>query len=303
MTVNGFDQLKLQLFDLLKSQKLHHANVISGKRGIGKASFIKQFCLEALGSLTDYHPNLKIIAKEENKSEISIDAIRSLKNFINLTSADGDPKFIIIDSACELNHFASNALLKNLEEPHQNNYFFLITHNLNMVIPTLRSRCGIIKIPEFNDIIFKKIISQYQQFNDEETEFLMAISDKSPALAIQYSQDLIRFYQLFLDSILKQQINDEILKKIALKNFSFIIIETIITTFFSRFIKNFHKLNHQSFFGDQEVFALLSLKFSLAQALDLAESSTKNFKLISEIYLDKKLFFINIFNKICYEKI
>ena len=36
-------------------------------------------------------------------------------------------------------------LLKNLEEPHKNNYYFLIAHNLSNVIPTLRSRCNLMK--------------------------------------------------------------------------------------------------------------------------------------------------------------
>jgi DNA polymerase III delta prime subunit len=298
MAIIGFDQITSQLNLFLKEQKLHHANLIFGKRGIGKASFVKDFCLNALTCKNNFHPDLKIICKEEDRKEISVNAIREIADFVNQTSANNNHKFIIIDSACELNKNASNALLKILEEPHNNNYLFLIAHNLNRVIPTLRSRCNLIQAPEFSDLDFKKIIANNHDFSDLELQFLMMISDNSPALAIQHSQDFIRLYQLLLESISKQKISDEIIKKISEKNFSFFIFEKIIAIFYSRFIKSYYQLNQQYFFDEQEIFSYLSLKISIEDAFILAESSIARTNLVSAIYLDKKLFIINILNQL-----
>jgi DNA polymerase-3 subunit delta' len=303
MAIIGFEQIKSQLNFSLNQQKLHHANLIYGKRGVGKASFIKEFCLEKLDCKNNYHPDLKIICKEDDKREITVNAIREIADFVNQTSVNNNHKFIIIDSACELNKNASNALLKILEEPHKKNFLFLIAHSLNRVIPTLRSRCNMIKVSEFNDKDFNRIISDNHNFSELELQFLMMISDNSPALAIQHSQDLIKLYQLLLESISTQKVSDEIIKRISEKNFSFFIFERIIATFYSRFIKSYYQINQEFFFGEQEVFFNLSLKISLDDAIILAESSIARTNLVSSIYLDKKLFIINILNQLCYEKI
>ena len=72
--------------------------------------------MNALNCKNNFHPDLKIICKEEEKKEISVNAIREIADFVNQTSANDNHKFIIIDSACELNKNASNALLKILYE-------------------------------------------------------------------------------------------------------------------------------------------------------------------------------------------
>ena len=62
-------------------------------------------------------------------TEITIDQIRNLNSFFHESSIDGMSKFIIIDSTDDLNINASNALLKILEEPKNDTYIFLISHN------------------------------------------------------------------------------------------------------------------------------------------------------------------------------
>lgn len=310
MKIIGYEEINIQLLNSLKHNKLHHANLIFGKKGIGKSSFIREFCLENLRSSSnfssngDFHPDLKIITFLDEKKEIGINQIREISEFLNNTSAYGSERFIIIDSACQLTNEASNSLLKNLEEPHKNNYFFLIAHNLSSVIPTLRSRCNLIKIPDLLESQFNEIILQNNHnFSLDELRFLKSITNNSPANAIDNGENLIKYYQFFLQSILTQKINDEFLKKIVDKTFPFMVIEKIISNFLCRFIKNYQKLNQDFFFEELEVFNLLSLRFSYPQASEIFDAITDKLNFIAHGNLDRKIFMINILNQLCYEKI
>lgn len=304
MNLIGFDKNKTQLSNFFKSGKLHHANLILGKKGIGKASFAEQLCKEFLDCKSDIHPDLKIVSCLEDKKEISVEQIRDVIEFSYQTSASSPNKFVIIDSACELNKNSSNALLKILEEPLNSNYFFLITHNFNKVIPTIRSRCNIIKIDELSSQEFNQILQNQQlTFTKEQSLFLEMICDNSPAIALNHANDFIKLYQLFIQSILDKKINEELLKKLSEKNFSFFVIEKIINVFLNRFIKNYHQLLDNFFFAEQESFALLKPNISYDQAISIFNDISKKLPLTSALYLDKKLLLINILNRICYEKI
>ncbi|GDX35603.1 hypothetical protein LBMAG18_01140 [Alphaproteobacteria bacterium] len=304
MDLIGFEENKTQLSNFFKNEKLHHANLILGKKGIGKASFIKQLCKDFLGCKSDIHPDLKIISCLEDKKEIIIEQIRDVIEFSYQTPASSPNKFVIIDSACELNKNSSNALLKLLEEPLPSNYFFLITHNFNKIIPTIRSRCNIVKIEELNSQQFNQILQNHQMtFSKEQSLFLEMICDNSPAIAIEHAHDFIKLYQLFIQSILDKKINEELLKKISEKNYNFYVIEKIINVFLSRFIKNYHQLLDNFFFAELESFELLKPNLSFDQAISIFDDICKKTPLISSHYIDKKLLLINILNTICYEKI
>jgi len=298
----GFSDLKSTLLASHRDHKLHHAILLHGKKGIGKASFAKEFCTEILQSKNAANPDLLIIEKEEDKKEINVEKIRKIAGFVNQTSSGGKDKFIIIDSACELNKSASNALLKILEEPHQNNFLILISHNLNRVLPTIRSRCQIVKINDHSFENFKKILEQEKvKFSAEEMLFLAEIFDNSPAQVINLGAETSRFYQLFLRSIINQKLSDELLKKIADKNFSFTIFESIVEFFFSRLLKNLHQKEPKLFFEEKEVFTKLLQKLSAKEIFEIADEIMISLHKTQGLYLDRKLSLINIFNRICYE--
>lgn len=298
----GFESQKSKFLNSYQNSKLHHAILLNGKRGIGKASFAKEFCTEILNGKNSANPDLLIIERSDEKRDISVDQIRKISAFLNQTSAAGKDKFIIIDSACELNKSASNALLKILEEPHANNFLILISHNLNQVLPTIRSRCQITKIndPSFSD--FGKILKQENiNFSEDEMRFLAEIFDNSPAQVINLGAETSRFYQLFLRSILNKKINEELLKKIADKNFSFVIFQKIVMFFFSRLLKGFAMNHEKFFFEEKEVFSQMLQKFSNKELFDISDEIMINLNKTEALYLDRKLCLINIFNHICYE--
>jgi DNA polymerase-3 subunit delta' len=298
----GFELLKSKLLSSYQNNKLPHAILLNGKRGIGKATFAKEFCKEILNRKDSANPDLLIIEKEEGKRDINIEQIRKISSFLNQTSSAGKDKFIIVDSACELNKSSSNALLKILEEPHDNNFLILISHSLNQVLPTIRSRCQIIKIndPSFSD--FSKILKQENiNFPEDEMKFLAEIFDNSPAQVINLGAETSRFYQLFLRSIINKKINEELLKKIADKNFSFVIFQRIVMFFFSRLIKGFVMNHKEFFFEEKEVFAQILQKFSNKELFNISDEIMINLNKTESLYLDRKLCLINIFNHICYE--
>lgn len=297
----GFELIEENLKRNFEENKLHHGIIIAGKKGIGKASFVKQFCQKILHSTGKANADFRVVEKVDDKKSIGIEEIRKQGEFLNQTSAISEYKFLIIDSACELTNQASNSLLKTLEEPKNNNFLILITHNLSKIIPTIRSRCFIIKVPEFSMTQFFEILNQNKINNPEKEKFFLAqICDNCPALAIEFGADLIRFYQLFLQSILNQRISDELLKKISEKNSSFIIFEKILLHFFSQLLKSSNKINVDFYFTEHEVFDFLTPRFSSSQILNLAQESLESFEKAMSTHLDKKLNLTNIFNKICY---
>lgn len=298
----GFESVKSTLLEAHHNQKLHHAILLHGKKGSGKASFAKELVGEIFGSNLSAHPDLLLIEKDLEKKEITVDRVRKIAEFVNQTSAISPHKFIIIDSACELNKSASNSILKILEEPHPNNFLILISHNLNRVLPTIRSRCLMVKIADLSLLDFNKILRQKNPaINDADLKFLAEICDNSPAQAITFEQELPRFYSLFVRSILNKKISDELLKKIADKNFPFVIFEKSYEFFISRLLKFLSGANLNFYFDEEKVLANLSQKRESKNFFAMAEESLNLLHKTIPLSLDKKLTFINIFNLISYD--
>jgi DNA polymerase III subunit delta' len=298
----GFTSTKSALLTSFKNQKLHHAILLHGKKGMGKASFAREFAEEILGNKTAAHPDLLLIEKDPEKREINVDKIRKIFDFAHQTSASSPNKFIIIDSACELNKSASNALLKILEEPRPNNFLILIAHNLNRVLPTIKSRCQIVKIADLSAADFTEILQQKNlHFAPKDLQFLTEICDNSPANAINLGLDLTRFYELFLRSIYNKKLSDDLLKKVSDKNFSFEIFEKSYEFFTSRLLKNLNSSDLNFYFDEEKVFLNLRQKFAAKKIFTIADETLLILRKTVPSSLDKKLTLINIFNQICHE--
>jgi len=298
----GFTSTKSALLTSYQNQKLHHAILLHGKKGIGKAGFAQQLVTEILGDKIEHHPDLFLVEKDAEKREIGVDKIRKIFEFANQTSAISANKFIIIDSACELNKSASNAVLKLLEEPRPNNFLILISHNLNRVLPTIRSRCQIVKIPDLSAADFAEILQQKNlHFSEKDQQFLAAICDNSPADVINFGVELTRFYELFLRSLYNKKISEDLLKKISDKNFSFAIFEKSYEFFISRLLQNLNNSALNFYFDEEKVFLNLRQKFSAKQIFAIADESLILLRKTTPLSLDRKLTLINIFNHLFHE--
>ena len=152
---------------LYKKNKLPTKIILSGKNGIGKSLLVNHFLLKVLEGENskllienETHTNILNIKKKNDKKYIEIDQIREIIKFKNQSSFNNKSRFIIIDGIERLNINSSNALLKSLEEPNANVYFFLISNSEINILDTIKSRCLLYKIDlKFNDT--KLIVDNY----------------------------------------------------------------------------------------------------------------------------------------------
>jgi len=155
-----------------QSGKLHHAWLLTGPRGIGKATLAWRFARfllagqqgglfaaapdtlevahEAPGrALVDArtHPDLFHLRRTLHpreariQNEITIDDVRGLGEFMHMTPSMGDWRVAIVDAADEMNRNSANAMLKVLEEPPPNAVLLIVAHAPGRLLPTIRSRC------------------------------------------------------------------------------------------------------------------------------------------------------------------
>ncbi|MDR5654622.1 DNA polymerase III subunit delta' [Ruixingdingia sedimenti] len=177
----GHAGAEAEFLSAFNAGRLHHAWLIAGPRGVGKATLawrIARFLLTApegdgglfgappppdtldvpeddpaarrIAALSE--PRLFLLRRGLNESEkapaqeILVKEVRALKSHFALSSADGGRRVAIIDAADDLNPSAANALLKLLEEPPVGVTFLLIAHQPNRLLPTIRSRCRLLRL-------------------------------------------------------------------------------------------------------------------------------------------------------------
>jgi DNA polymerase III subunit delta' len=150
--------------------RLHHAWLLAGRAGIGKATLAYRMARHMLARPAERdpegrslavppesaaarqvgqlaHPGLLVLRRPYDLrtkrllSVISVDEVRRLRGFLGLTAGEGGWRVVIVDSADELNPNAANALLKSLEEPPPRALFLLVTSQPSGLLPTIRSRC------------------------------------------------------------------------------------------------------------------------------------------------------------------
>ena len=237
--VIGFDQEFDSILNQLFDNKLSNSLLLTGNKGIGKNYFISQLVEEYIKKKVvseqinhhlsllknNSHPNIIIVKKQIDektkklKNFIIIDQIRKINQFSLETSLiENIPKFILIDSADDMNINASNALLKILEEPKLNTYFFLISHQPSSLLPTIKSRCLKINLSNHNYDNFSSIIKISNPDIDEETKkFLYDITNGSPGLINEYEFDEIlnifgRLINLIVDKDPFSESNNDTIK-------------------------------------------------------------------------------------------
>ncbi len=234
----GFEKEYNDLLKRYNSNNLPNSILIHGLSGIGKRTFLNKLVkniinIEFKDSNLDHHlnlfknnthPNIKIIEKEIDsktgkiKSNITIEQIRRLKTFLNSTSIiQNSSKIVIIDSADYLNISSANSMLKILEEPKENTYIFLISNQISLLLPTIRSRCLKIKFNTHNLTNFTNIIKDnIDEISNEEINFYFELTYGSPGTTIQYyNNDFLDIFQLSIKCLLSNDLDDD---KINLSN-------------------------------------------------------------------------------------
>jgi len=199
------------------TRKLHHAWLLAGPKGVGKASFAhaaaRRVLAEAAGppfdlpsiATDDQHPIVKLVEagshpdmrwlqrlpKEKSEGlarDITVQQVRGLGDFMGLTAALSPWRVAVIDCMDELNKEASNALLKILEEPPANTLFFLVSHAQGRLLPTIRSRCRRLDFSNLDDDAMTSILEEQAQLNATERQRIIAMSGGSAGRALAFAE-------------------------------------------------------------------------------------------------------------------
>ena len=190
----GHLRAEKRVLEALGSGRAHHAWLLSGPRGIGKATFayhMARFLLsnpqgaargaEGLGMDENHpvfrqvaaaaHPGLfELVPSSERKTRvISVEEARRLLRFTAMTATDGGWRVAIIDAAEDMNASSANALLKVLEEPPEGVMFLLVSHSPGQLLPTIRSRCLHLPLRPLTAAQVREALALLDMGLDEET--------------------------------------------------------------------------------------------------------------------------------------
>ena len=318
----GFEKEYNDLLNRYETNNLSNSILIHGLSGIGKRTFLNKLVkniinIEFKDNNVDHHlnlfknnthPNIKIIEKEIDsktgkiKSNITIDQIRRLKTFLNSTSIiQNSSKIVIVDSADYLNISSANSMLKILEEPKDNTYIFLISNQISLLLPTIRSRCLKIKFNTHNLTNFTNIIkNNIDEISNEEINFYFELTYGSPGTTIlYYNNDFLDIFQLSIKCFLSNHLDDD---KINLSN----ILSKLTNDEFNNYLSmlkfilivaNKLKVNRddKSLVNMPNYLELESLSANLTQKnlIDRFDYLTNNQKELFSLNLDKKIFILN----------
>ena len=200
------------------ARKLHHAWLLAGPRGVGKATFAhaaaRRVLADAAGPPVGYprletpddhpivrlveagsHPDMRWLERLPREKgdglarDITVRQIRQLGEFMGMTAALSPWRVAVIDSMDELNKEASNALLKMLEEPPPNTLFFLVSHAPGRLLPTIRSRCRRLTFDPLDDDAMTSILDAHSAgLSDAERKRIALMSFGSAGRALAFAE-------------------------------------------------------------------------------------------------------------------
>jgi DNA polymerase III subunit delta' len=224
----GHDANWAQFSAGLAAGRLHHGWILAGPRGTGKAGFATR----AAAALVDpdgqnqrliaqrSHPDiirLQRLAKEppkdgeeadpaaELKRSITVEQIRELQRALTTRPTMGAKRAVIIDAADDLERGGANALLKSLEEPPIGTFFLLITHASDRLLPTIRSRCQLLRFdPLSDDQMQQALAAAAPELPAGERELLIRSGAGSPGQALDFAGLNLGEIEAAMDAIITQ---------------------------------------------------------------------------------------------------
>jgi DNA polymerase-3 subunit delta' len=193
----GHEDSERAFLDAWTSGRMAHSWLITGPRGIGKATLafrIARFVLSsgnggesalfgdslpASLAISRGHPifrriasgghaDLKVLervpdAEKGGKmpSDIPVELARTAGNFLSMTAGEGGWRVVIVDSLDELNRHGANALLKVIEEPPANALILLVSHSPGTVLATIRSRCRVLALKPLAEPVIIELLGRH----------------------------------------------------------------------------------------------------------------------------------------------
>ncbi|MBB3861188.1 DNA polymerase-3 subunit delta' [Novosphingobium hassiacum] len=211
--------------------RMHHGWILSGREGLGKASFARAAAAELVAEpgvpqpAFEMHPDLYVlrplpanddeVKKRDDgkpyvtKRNISVDQIREIGRRLNTRPTLGARRAVIVDCGDQLEKGAVNALLKMLEEPPQGTFFLLVVHVLGRLLPTVRSRCQILRFHPLSDADVMRVLdAEMPQLDNETRAAALAVAGGSPGAALTFAEQGLGKLQAIYSALLGDRDGD-----------------------------------------------------------------------------------------------
>lgn len=205
--VVGHEAVREEILRAACNGRLHHGWIFAGPSGIGKASLAREIALtllageEHIGMVVEQHPSARLFEAgthpdyaelrrlEKDNGDlarnISVDQVRGLSRLLSTAPSISRRRVVLIDSADDMERGAANALLKNLEEPPRDTIFLLISHAPTRLLPTIRSRCRVLRLAPLAEADMKAALTQASPgLSTEVLAELMRIGEGAPGKAL-----------------------------------------------------------------------------------------------------------------------
>jgi DNA polymerase-3 subunit delta' len=210
----GQQAAETAFLDAWSGGRLHHAWLLRGPRGVGKATLAYRIARallihgdappHSLDSEPDHPVSRRIVAQSEPrlltlrrpadpktgrlKRDLTVDEVRRLTPFFGLSAADGGWRAVVVDAADDMNASAANALLKTLEEPPPRAALLLVAHAPGALPPTIRSRCRTLDLRPLGAEDMTRALTAAGADPGAEPGALAALSGGSPGAALRLAQ-------------------------------------------------------------------------------------------------------------------
>jgi len=190
--------------------RLHHAWLLTGPEGVGKATFAYRAARYLMGHERDAaygllgmspddadarlitaqsHPDLLVLEREQKdgktRKNIVVDAVREVGELFSKAPSRSAYRVCIVDAVDDLNINSANALLKILEEPPERGILFLISHSPGKLLATIRSRCRRLGFTAWEDVAVKQFIETRAEVPEDALERLVVMARGSPGKGLR----------------------------------------------------------------------------------------------------------------------
>ena len=211
----------------MASGRMHHGWILAGREGLGKASFAQAAAAELVAETgvpqpaPGMHPDIltlrplpanddEVKKRDEGKPyltkrNITVDQVRDVQRRLNTRPTLGARRVVIIDAGDQLEKAGVNALLKSLEEPPQGTFFLLVVHALGRLLPTVRSRCTILRFHSLTDAEVARALDISAPELDAETRTAaLAVAGGSPGAALAFAEQNLTKAQMIFTALLER---------------------------------------------------------------------------------------------------
>ncbi|MDB5458589.1 MAG: holB [Caulobacteraceae bacterium] len=210
---DGGEAVETAFLEAMQRGRLHHAWLLTGPEGVGKATFAYRAARRLLGARPDpshgllgsdpadpvsrqvaarSHQDLMVLelASEDGKPRkyIPVDDARKLPEFFSKAPASAPYRVAIVDAADDMNINAANALLKTLEEPPARGVLFLVSHAPGGLIATIRSRCRRLAFPAWSEARIQGFLEARMGLGAEEGARLAHMAKGAPGRALSMAE-------------------------------------------------------------------------------------------------------------------